>query len=213
MLPVKMHLSSALAGATFALFASTALTEAATLSFTLDDQQGSASSIADVVLTDISGGVNFSFVVNDPTNTADAAAVYFDISGYTFSDLSFSSAPGVITGTDGPTSNIQAGNIGQTFDVGVAIGNTGSGSGFFDSFDFDVLATDLDISAFFDQTFALRGQTVGPAPNGGQDSSKQFGVAGSGPDTPPAPVPLPAAGWLLLAGLGGLAAARRKRAA
>ena len=28
----------------------------------------------------------------------------------------------------------------------------------------------------------------------------------------PAPVPLPAAGWLLLAGLGGLAALKRKRA-
>ena len=47
---------------------------------------------------------------------------------------------------------------------------------------------------------------------------KQVGIAppiggepGTGPDPVPSPVPLPAAGWLMLAGLGALAAARARR--
>lgn len=198
-----------LAGA-FAL-ASTAAS-AATLSFTLDDDQGSDSTDTDVVISDIVGGVSMHFTVNDPVNFSDLAAVYFDVGGgFSFTDLSFSSPAGTITGLAGGTNNIQAGNIGQVFDVGVAIGSTGSGMGeFFDDFEFLVLGTGLDVSAFFGQTFAVRGQTVGPVLGTGSGSSKNFGVAPDGPDTEVSPVPIPAAGLMLLTALGGAAALRRK---
>jgi hypothetical protein len=53
----------------------------------------------------------------------------------------------------------------------------------------------------------LRFQNVA-GPGITQDSAKMIGVPGVG--TPP-PVPLPAAGWLLIAGIGALAAARKAR--
>ncbi|MCV6595995.1 MAG: VPLPA-CTERM sorting domain-containing protein [Mangrovicoccus sp.] len=180
--------------------------QAATLSFTLNMTNGSDSSDTDVVLTDIAGGVNMAFTVNDTVNNADLAAIYFDIMGYSFADLTIPIDGVVVTDAAGPSSNIQAGNIGQVFDVGVAIGATGSGSDFFDAFDFDVLGSGLSIAAFYDQTFAVRGQSVGPgsdASNPGNGSSKEFGMAGTAPGgSGIPPVPLPAGLWLLAGGLG-----------
>ncbi|MCB1340276.1 MAG: VPLPA-CTERM sorting domain-containing protein [Pseudooceanicola sp.] len=190
---------------------------AAQLSFTLDDNH-STSMITDVVLTDIVGGVNMSFTINDPSRTpandGDIIAVYFDIlSPFTYASLTIANT-GAVTGSAGNTRNVQGGNIGQYFDVGVAIGSTGEGHGdVWASFNFDVLGTGLDISDFFGQTFAARGQSLGD--NG--DSAKQYGTAGNEPDDPGVginPVPLPAGLPLLLGAMGvfGVVARRRKAA-
>ncbi|AXI47009.1 hypothetical protein C1J03_13855 [Sulfitobacter sp. SK012] len=56
----------------------------------------------------------------------------------------------------------------------------------------------------------LRFQEVGVGQLGG-GSNKMIGIPGTPP--PVNEVPLPAAGWMLMAGLGGLAAARRRRRA
>lgn len=199
---------SAIAAAIWVLASSCAW--ASTVSFSLKDAKGSASSDTDVVLTDILGGVKFSYTVNDPVNTADLAAVYFDIGGSFPTGMTVGSEP-IVTGFRFDTSNVQAGNIGQTFDIGIAIGKTGSGSDFYNSFTFDVLGTDLDVTDFFGQTFAVRGQTVGP-PTAIERalSSKQYGKAPTAVD-PVTPVPVPAAAWMLLAGLAGLGALSRRK--
>ena len=46
----------------------------------------------------------------------------------------------------------------------------------------------------------------------GETSQPYDGSTGCGLGTPPDPIPLPAAGWLLIAGLGGLAAMKRRKA-
>ena len=181
----------------------------ATLSFSLNDAQGSAPSTTDVTLEDVAGGVKFTYLVNDPVNTADLIEVYFDVlDPYLHLALTFSGA-GVITDTEFDTKSVAAGNIGQTFDVGVQIGAEGSGSDFFDSFAFTVLGIDLDVTDFFGQTFAVRGQTVGVPGCTGCSSSKNFGTA----PTSVAAVPLPAAGLLLAGALGAFGLMRRRRIA
>lgn len=81
-------------------------------------------------------------------------------------------------------------------DAGVAGVNAALGGMF-------VLGGDSDLSQ------AGRGQLwVNTA--GGQPRSDARLLADPAPTTPPAPIPLPAAGWLLLSGLGALAVARRR---
>lgn len=154
----------------------TAPAQAASLGFTIDETRGAASTDTDVILTDIDGGVEFSFAVNDQTNTSDLVAVYFNVAETIPND--FSIVGGDVTKFEFDTRNVVAGNIGEIFDVGVQIGNTGSSGEFFDSFTFNVYGTDLDVTDFYEQTFAVRGQSVGPIANGGgNQSSKEFGIA------------------------------------
>ncbi len=196
---------------------------AATVSFTLDNNTGTSSLVTDVTLEDVAGGVKFNYMVNDPSNTGDIIAAYLGFAGAVPGDLTVDGysipfgegvyAGTVVTEAEFNTSNVEAGNIGQSFDLGLQIGETGSGSDFYDSFTFTLFGTDLDISDFFGQTFAIRGQSVGccEPPNQGGGSAKVFGTVPNTPDTPA--VPLPAAAWLLaggLSGLGALRAARRK---
>ncbi|MBI1392566.1 MAG: VPLPA-CTERM sorting domain-containing protein [Alphaproteobacteria bacterium] len=213
---MKVALRGFAAAVALSVVASVSAAEAATLSFKLTDTQGSASSDTDVVLEDVAGGVKFTYTVNDPANTADLASVFFNVSGVTpaLSLANIANDAGAVTGvflnTNGTGPNGLGGNIGQTFDIAIKIGELGSGGDFFSSFVFTILASGLDVSDFLGQTFAVRGQTVRP-PNstGGGSSSKEFGVA---PGTPDNVVPLPAAAWFLLTGLGGLMAAGRRSA-
>lgn len=197
--------------------------EASVVSFSLTNTQGSASSDTDVTLEDVLGGVKFSFKVNDPTNTADIVAVYFDfVAGAPPTDLKidgvsiggdFSSSP-VVSGAALNTKNVVAGNIGQIFDLGLAIGSTGSGVDFFSDFMFTLTGTGLDVSAFLGQTFAVRGQSVGPPPSGGGESSKEYGTAPPTiPPPPPTcnpsmPEPVSAVVWACLAAAGALSGRR-----
>ena len=165
-----------------------------------------------MVLEDVTGGVKFS-QTDDPVSTADITAVYFNLGNvFPCTDLSFSGS--AITKTGGVQRNIQGRNLGQYFDVGATIG-TAIGTPaleLFRSFMFSVFATDLDVSDFLGQTFAVHGVNVGPFPDGGLRTSKNYGTA---PDqvSPEqfAPVSLPAAGWMLIDGVGGLGAMSRRR--
>ena len=185
---------------------------AVTVSFDLTTTNGSQSSDTRVTLLDVAGGVKFTYEVIEAGTSADIAAVYFNVIGDgPASAAAFTVSPSsVVTAKAVDTSNVAAGNIGQTFDFGLAIGQTGSGSDFFNSFMFTVLMDGLDVTDFLGQTFAVRGQSIGANRNG---SSKEFGTA---PLTVPQTevIPLPASLPLLLGGLGGLGMlGRRRRAA
>ncbi len=93
------------------------------------------------------------------------------------------------------------------FDAVIRLGDQGSSSGLNVSFVFDLFmstpAEELTTSLF--SAVAIRAQTIGSAPNGGNDSLKAYN------DVPTiSTVPVPAAGFLLIGALGGLAALRRK---
>ncbi|MCP1168371.1 VPLPA-CTERM sorting domain-containing protein [Limimaricola litoreus] len=104
----------------------------------------------------------------------------------------------------------------QVFDYMLRIGDTGSASGLNNDFSFYINKdVDLDTTTF--SAVGIRAQTVGAPPTGGGGSTKDYNlkpecIANCGDDAPPPnPVPLPAAGWLLLAALGGTAGLRRFR--
>lgn len=209
---------------------------ASTLSFVLTDTQGEASTDTTVKLKDIAGGVNFSFAISDALNQADVVAVYMNFVGGVptgwgvtsenkpedRSPINWAYNPddgSVITGIGLNTDNVAAGNIGAVFNLGLAIGSTGSGAGeYFNFFTFDLLADGLDVTDFLGQMFAVRGQTVGPGcdidPEGCNLSSKEFGTAPLKVDDPtsqPPEVPLPAGIWLLLSAVGAFAVGGLRR--
>ena len=156
----------------------------------------------DVTATDVTGGIQFTLNVNDPTNTGDMLAAYFDFAN-TFNSA-ITSVTGVLDWKIG-TSNIVGGNIGKTFDLGVQLSPTGSSNGLLTNAVFTVLGTGLDITDLFEQQFAVRLQTAGLQPNGGNGSSKMSG------QFPNNAIPTPA----LLPGLigMGIAALRKKKKA
>ena len=156
----------------------------------------------------------------DDTNTGnlgDITGVFFDAGGaakgqlLTTADITGITDTHIGFGTN--TSNLGGGvnltgggpNNPGTFDVGVRF--DGNNAGFFSTIEFRIADpaanVDLDLSDF--SRFALRLQTVGPAPNGGGGSSKL--VSGG-----PTPVPVPSAALLFGTGLLGLIGiARRKK--
>lgn len=151
-------------------------------------------------------------VAAESVNNADIAALYFNFSvpgaraGYTAADFSGSA----ISKVRFNTSNVQAGNIGETFQFGLGIGRTGSGHDFYDSFSFTMnlrnglTLNDLDF-------FGVRGQSVGPGSSFGDPdkaSSKTFVERGEDPVPTPV-VPLPTGAGL--AGLGLLVLGARRR--
>ena len=75
-----------------------------------------------------------------------------------------------------------------------------------------VLGTTASVFNFdFKSTVGLQITFLGDFFNGGVDNIVySASLVGNPPPPNPAPIPLPAAGWMLLAGLGGLAAMRRR---
>jgi hypothetical protein len=89
------------------------------------------------------------------------------------------------------------------FDHIIGIGEQGAGKKLISSVVFDIkLAGSLDDNPF--SNFAVRAQTTS-----NEEGSIKYGLV----EVPPEPVPLPAAGFLLIGALCGLAAIRRRRRA
>ena len=192
------------AASVLAVMAIAGSAEAAVVSFKLDQKLSDDSDPAftDVTLEDIEGGVKFTYTLNYDFD-GDIVAAYFNVDeSVPLPNASFSSP---VTGVAYNTRNVQSGNIGATYDIGVAIGEPGlkGGSDRFNDFMFTILADGLDVSDFLEQSFAVRVQSTG---EDGEGSAK---IGGTSPGM--TPIPLPAAGWMLIAGLGGLAAARRRK--
>ncbi len=178
-------------------------------------------------LTDTAAGLSAGsvrFSIDSAIGFADYLGLGFDYAGTmlkqtAFSLVSFTSlsgkpnTPAIVlygnnTGTQstcGQGCNLNgAGGTGNTqFDYIVRIGEQGGGKNNVSSVEFDIAGTSLtDFS-----NFAVRAQETS---NG--DSIK-YGLNPVMEVTPPAPVPLPAAGFGLFAGIGALAALRRRKRA
>lgn len=197
-----------------ALAASATAAGAATATYNVNTNTGSSPVLYTIsVHDDAPNLLTFAVAVAaESVNNADIAALYFNFtapgarSGYTAADFSGSA----ITKVRFDTSNVQAGDIGETFQFGLGIGKSGSGEDFYDSFAFTMnlrnglTLADLDF-------FGVRGQSVGPDSsfgNPGEESSKTFVERGE--DPVPAPlVPLPSGAGL--AGLGLLVLGARRR--
>ena len=142
-------------------------------------------------------------------NIADIVAVYLSVDNDPLPDFiaaDFTSVSGgPITGFASDTSNVQAGNIGQVFDIGLAIGSTGlaGGTDDFQSTVFTMARKGLTLDDF--TMFGIRGSSVGPAdmPGGEREESAKeissitFIPAGD-------PIPAPAAAGMGLVALAGL---------
>ncbi len=97
-----------------------------------------------------------------------------------------------------------------TFDTILRFGAQGSGNGSITSLSFDV-ATMQTLADFSFTTFGIRAQSTNNTTSGDDSGSVKLTEFDEVVDV--APVPLPAAGWGLLAAMASLVAMRRRRAA
>ncbi len=188
---------------------------AATITFSggsFVDQDGTTSNIFDVTLMDVAGGVSVDIARSGAAN-GDIYLIGFEGVNFAATDISaFSSnttdtvaavchnvkvcSGGVGTGFNGGSFNS------FTFDTLVQIGDTGSSSGLNNDLSFNIAGImTSDISAL-----GFRVQTVS-----GVGSATSLKIINDDPTTPPvSDVPLPASVMLLLGGLGGLVAMRKR---
>lgn len=191
---------------------SAAAANAASVTFDLNTNTGSAPVLYSIVVHDNTPALlTFAVAVAAASpNNADIIGLYFNFdtaganTGYTAADFSGAAITGFATNT----SNVQGGNIGQSFQFGLAIGSPGAGSDFYDTFTFTMALKngltlgDLDL-------FGVRGSSVGSDStfgNPGEESSKTF-VERNETLTPVVPLPTGAG----LAGLGLLVLGARRR--
>lgn len=199
-----------------AALAAASAAHGATVVFDVNTNTGSESMLYSVTVHDNTPSLlTFALVVADASaNNGDVAALYLNFdapnanAGYSAGDFSGAA----ITSVRFNTSNVQGGNIGQTFQFGLGIGRTGSSQDFFDSFTFTMALKNgltLDDLALL----GVRAQSVGPDAafgNPGEGSSKTFIERGD-PEGDPTPNPVPLPTGAGLAGLGLLIAGARRR--
>jgi len=164
-------------------------------------------------------GVTIS-LLTDPFGTGvigDIRAFFFSFDGFdagdtysiTGSDVTSFDASGGVTSLGGSLNlNGGGGSNPGSFDIGVEFGSSGIGADDITSTVFSVSVDGGTISSADFLNSAARITSVGLLGGDREDSSKLSG--GFDPVDPPSEVPLPAGGWLLLAGLGAFAAVRRK---
>lgn len=191
---------------------SAASANAAAVTFDINTNTGSAPVLYSIVVHDNTPALlTFAVAVAASSpNNADIVGLYFDFgaaganAGYTVADFSGAA----ISGFAANTSNVQGGNIGQTFQFGLAIGTPGAGSDFYDTFTFTMaLKNGLTLANL--ETFGVRGTSVAPDStfgNPGEESAKTF-VERNETLTPVVPLPTGAG----LAGLGLLVLGARRR--
>lgn len=218
-----------LVGAVFALGLSVVGAQAATVEFGAADWTnesgvaGSSSIAYFVEIDDTTTAGAFHVMVSvdaGSANTGDIRGIGFDtsLSGVSISNFMSNTGDGIGTVSSGTNLggglNFSGGGgaVDNDFDVLFEVGTSGAASGLNTTLSFDVNyagAAVLDLLTF--SNFGIRTQTVGPAPTGGDGSLKAFN---SNPTIPPiSAVPLPAAGWMLIAALGGLGVASRRKKA
>ncbi|WP_425040436.1 NF038132 family protein [Primorskyibacter sp. S187A] len=118
------------------------------------------------------------------------------VPGFSMPDPEATLTPGLVSIVDGATEwSALGGDSGSCFSTGC--GNTGWVQSVFEIADGGSYSLQFGVTNWNDSQFAS-GMAVAGA-----------NIGGVAIDPPTAPVPLPAAGWLMIAGLGGLAAARR----
>ncbi|MBF2086420.1 MAG: hypothetical protein IGS16_17680, partial [Thermoleptolyngbya sp. C42_A2020_037] len=172
--------STAIASAGIAvLMAAVNPANAASITFSASQQQGSAPVNVDIFAQDVADGVEFSLKVNDPKNIGDLLAIYFNFGGLFDTNIPKTTT---VTGQDVTkvalnTNNIVGGNIGQRFEMAIQFGRTGAAGGLLTETTFKIAQVGLTVQDFLHQTFAVRLQAVGSGVNGGTNSAKQYGTA------------------------------------
>ncbi len=212
-----MTISKTAAATAIALGLGAFSANAATIT-TLTNNTGSDPIEVDVTIEDFgTDQVQFTLAVNSSNtgNIADLRGFFFDYAGFDETAPFFSL--GGTNGSDigaidigdalnlGGGVNLNGGGV-TSFDIGLEIGTAGIGSDDFQTFSFTFGQAGLVLreANFFDQRMGVRATSTG-APGSGRGGSSK--VIGTVPE--PSPIPLPAAGWMLLAGLGGIGAVSR----
>ncbi len=130
----------------------------------------------------------------------DSLLAGLNVSGADVTDFDFSGSVGWVGSAN---NNLNGGGSPGLMDAGIAFGDPGAQGGLLDMTMFTLShANGLSLSLFEGQTMAGRIQTVGPAPFGGEGSSKI--VTGDNP------IPEPASATLALLGLSSLTFMRRR---
>ncbi len=171
-------------------------------------------------INDIAGGVSFSTTLS-PESTQLGDILLIGLKGFAFTadmfpalgtavsntaDTITAICVGVVSDCGGPTPGGGfTGGLFQNFafDAVIKIGAPGTASGFNTDISFNILAAGLTSLDFTHVGLRLHGVGVPP------DDEGSLKIINDKPSV----IPLPAAGWMLLMGIGGLAAARRMKKA
>lgn len=194
----------------FASAASAATVNFAASGFTDQDGNGVDTAFSAVVSDLAPNTVSFGLSLNTGSlETGDILSIGFGLeqgsvfsASTTFTNVTTNTGDGITaicldTSCSGKDFGFKGGLFKNfSFGAAVQIGDNGSSSGLNTLISFDI--TDADLTALAFSAIGLRIQTVGPAPVGGGGSLKLIN------QTPITPMPLPAAGWMLLAALFGM---------
>lgn len=211
-------------------------TNAASVTFagnTFVNQNGVAADLFEVTISDIAGGVNVDVALSS-TTTGNGDTLLLGLEGVSLAGATYTYYPDPDTGdevtafcTTGLVATCTApGNTGgggftggafQTngsgsfynayghFDTLFRIGRQGTTSGLNNGFSIDIFKAGISAMNFTVVGFRVQGVSGADLPTDPTDGSLKIY------SDDPSVIPLPAAGWLLLGGLGGLAALKRRR--
>lgn len=219
----KSYVAGAVAGLAFAL-AATNVTAATYNFMCISDNNagncatGEAQISVDVTQTDASLSTTVNFIFRNVGSVASSITDFYwdDATSVLLGITNIFSSPGTSISAGASPPNIPAPNgVTPSFSASFSADSNPpaapNGINIGEFVNFSVLMAGgiafSDVIAAMDSGKLRLGVHVQAFPNGGSESFV------NGVVEPPAPVPLPAAGWLMIAGLGGLAALRRRKRA
>ncbi|MDJ0619255.1 MAG: PEP-CTERM sorting domain-containing protein [Calothrix sp. MO_192.B10] len=164
----------------------------------------------DLLVQDITGGVQVTATVDQSVSIADIRGIWFDISdnslvgSLSIAGSDVTQVQQIVNGVNnlGGGANLNGGGTFAPYDVGVEIGTPGIGANDIQSTMFTVLGAGVNTSLFASENFGVRLTSVGAVGSSRSGSSKLQGTLPTTPPPTPVPEPFTILGTAVVLGFG-----------